>query len=383
MVRPISLAGPAILLTVLACASFPLKPGSATGTPSAVEAATATPGILSTVPPADSVSPISMHVGYGMRGSWFDVYFTDPASPAASQASGGVDDRLVEAIDSARLSVHVAVFNLTLNDVRRALIGAHRRGVEVLVVTESDNLDGENFQRLMEAGVPVLGDRREGTMHNKFMVLDGAEVWTGSMNFTVSGTYFDNNAIMRIRSAELAASYEEEFAEMYVDDRFGEESGRGAPNPRMSIEGSSVEVYFSPDDGVESVIVDLLDSAKESVDFLAFSFTSNPLGDAVRRADQAGLDVRGVLDEDQGASNLGTELTMFQSEDLDVRLDGNPGQMHEKVFVVDGEVVVLGSYNFSRNANETNDENVLIIRNRTIAEEFVREFERIYSLATP
>jgi phosphatidylserine/phosphatidylglycerophosphate/cardiolipin synthase-like enzyme len=324
-----------------------------------------------------------MHVGYGIRGSWFDLYFTDPANPVAAQGSGGIDDRLVEAIDSARLTVHVAVFNLTLNDVRRALIGAHRRGVEVLLVTESDNLDGEDFQRLKEAGVPVLGDRREGTMHNKFMVIDGIDVWTGSMNFTVSGTYFDNNALIRIRSAELAASYEEEFAEMYVDDRFGEESGRGTPKPRINIEGTSVEVYFAPDDGVESVIVELLDSATESVDFLAFSFTSNPLGDAVRRAADAGLSVRGVLDEDQGASNIGTELTLFQVEDLDVRLDGNPGQMHEKVFVVDGEVVVLGSYNFSRNANETNDENVLIIRNRTIAEEFVREFERIYSLATP
>jgi phosphatidylserine/phosphatidylglycerophosphate/cardiolipin synthase-like enzyme len=95
------------------------------------------------------------------------------------------------------------------------------------------------------------------------------------------------------------------------------------------------------------------------------------------------LDVRGVLDEEQGASNLGTELTMFEAGGLDVRLDGNPGQMHEKVFILDGEVVVLGSYNFSRNANETNDENLLIIHNRTIAAEFVREFERIYSLPAP
>jgi phosphatidylserine/phosphatidylglycerophosphate/cardiolipin synthase-like enzyme len=322
-----------------------------------------------------------MHMGYGTRGSWFELYFTDPANPSAPQASGGVDDRLVQAIDAARLTIHVAVFNLTLNNIRQALMVAHRRGLEVLVVTESDNLDGEDFQRLKDAGVPVLGDRRESSMHNKFMVIDGAEVWTGSMNFTVSGAYFDNNAIMRIRSAELAASYEQEFAEMYVDDSFGAEPGRDAPNPRVVIDGTSVEAYFSPDDGVESVIVDLLDSAKDRVDFLAFSFTSNPLGDAVRRADRAGLAVRGVLDEDQGASNLGTELTMFLSEGLHVRLDGNPGQMHEKVFIVDGEVVVLGSYNFSRNANETNDENVLIIRNRTIAEEFMREFERIYSLA--
>jgi phosphatidylserine/phosphatidylglycerophosphate/cardiolipin synthase-like enzyme len=57
--------------------------------------------------------------------------------------------------------------------------------------------------------------------------------------------------------------------------------------------------------------------------------------------------------------------------------------MHEKVIIVDAEVVVLGSYNFSRNANETNDENLIVIHNRTIAAEFAREFERVYSLATP
>jgi len=322
-----------------------------------------------------------MHVGYGLRGSWFDLYFTDPSNPASSQASGGVDDRLVQAIDSSQLSVHVAIFNLSLNDVRRALIDAHRRGVEVQVVTESDNLDGEDFQRLRDSGVPVLGDRRESTMHNKFMIIDAAEVWTGSMNFTISGAYFDNNAIIRIRSADLAASYEQEFAEMYVDDRFGAEPGRGTPNPVAVVDGTPVEVYFSPDDGVESVLLDLVDSARDSLDFLAFSFTSDPLGEAVRRADQAGLRVRGVLDEDQGASNIGTELTLFRSRGLDVRLDGNPGQMHEKVLIIDDAIVVLGSYNFSRNANESNDENVLIIRNRTIAAGFAREFERIYGLA--
>ena len=64
-------------------------------------------------------------------------------------------------------------------------------------------------------------------------------------------------------------------------------------------------------------------------------------------------------------------------------MDGNSGQMHEKVLIVDGGVVVLGSYNFSRNASETNDENVLIIHNRVIAREFAKEFERIYFLAAP
>jgi hypothetical protein len=139
--------------------------------------------------------------------------------------SGLANQQWMTPCKQMRRGSHPAVFNLTLNNLRWRY-DAHRRGVEVLVVTESDNLDGEDFQRLKEAGVPVLGDRREGTMHNKFMVIDGAEVWTGSMNFTVSGAYFDNNAIMRIRSAELAAY--EQFADRRTTPG---DAGRCTPNP--------------------------------------------------------------------------------------------------------------------------------------------------------
>jgi phosphatidylserine/phosphatidylglycerophosphate/cardiolipin synthase-like enzyme len=381
------LSGLPILLLMTACApalgSSTVPQDAKTGTPVNGDPfpgpdATSTPA-LGTV----AILPIPLHVGYGIRGPWYDIYFTDPANPASVQSTGGVDGPLAEAIDAARLSVHVAVFSLTLGNVREALIRAHRRGVDVRMVTESDNLDGKDLQRLRDAGIPVLGDRRQGTMHNKFMVIDGMEIWTGSMNFTFSGTYADNNVLLRVKSPELAADYEAEFAEMFEDDKFGAESGRATPIPRVMIEGSLVEVLFSPDDRPESVLVDLLDAAQESVHFMAFSFTSNPLGDALVRADRAGVPVRGVMDGDQGSSNIGTELPAFLSAGLDVRLDGNPGQMHEKVLIIDREVVAVGSYNFSRNANETNDENIVIIHNDMIAAEFVREFERLYALAEP
>jgi phosphatidylserine/phosphatidylglycerophosphate/cardiolipin synthase-like enzyme len=129
--------------------------------------------------------------------------------------------------------------------------------------------------------------------------------------------------------------------------------------------------------------VRLLDTAQTSIEFLAFSFTSDPLGEAIMRAHRDGLVVRGIMDEDQASSNAGTELHAFKRAGLDLRLDGNPGQMHEKVLIIDGEVVVVGSYNFSRNANETNDENLLVIHNRSIAGQYRSEFERLYALGTP
>src|ERR1700690_1979042 len=136
-----------------------------------------------------SLAVIPMQVGYGVRGPWFELYFTDPVNPAAKQITGGPDGPLVAAIDSAHLSVDAAIYSLSLHSVRDALIHAFRRGVQVRVVMESDNMDSAAPQSLIETGLPMLGDRREGLMHNKFVVIDRSDVWTGSMNFTNEGAY--------------------------------------------------------------------------------------------------------------------------------------------------------------------------------------------------
>lgn len=331
----------------------------------------------------DALVPIDLHVGSGVGNNWYEMYFTDPANPAGRQYSGGIDGPLVAAIDAARLSVHAAMYSFTLNSVRYALIRAHRRGIDVRVVMESDNLDGNDPQALMQAGITVLGDRQEGLMHDKFMVIDRAEVWTGSMNFTDSGVYEDNNTLLRIRSEKLADAYETEFADMFVDDLFGPARLTPTSDRQIIVGPTILDVYFSPEDHVEDALVPLLNAAKTSIYFLAYSFTSDPLGEAVRERAAAGVKVAGVMDADQFHSNLGTEYDAFRAEGLAVRLDRNPGQMHEKLIIIDGQIVVVGSYNFTRSADTTNDENLLVIQDPQIAAQATVEFTRVYSAAKP
>ena len=94
----------------------------------ACDSTTATPP---TPPTTDSVtqsSPtltdISLPTGYGVDGGWFQLYFTNPESPLASQKTGGIDGPLAEAIDAAKLSVDVAVYSLSLNSVRSPAVGS-------------------------------------------------------------------------------------------------------------------------------------------------------------------------------------------------------------------------------------------------------------------
>jgi len=383
MIKPNRVAVLSLVVLTMACVLLPARSNfDRPAPPNTPEESEPSSELVGSPVAADSAVSVPIHAGHGVRGNWFEIYFTDPSAPASRQTTGGIDESLVDAIDAARLSVHLAMYNLSLNDVRASLLRAKRRGVDVRLVAESDNLDGDDFQRLIAAGIPVLGDRRKGTMHDKFMIIDGTEVWTGSMNYTVSGTYSDNNCVVHLRSAALAVSYEAEFSEMFDLDQFGDHGPVSPAAAPLDIEGSSVQVFFAPDNHPEATIVDLLKRAHRSIHFLAYSFTSDPLGDAVRDAKRAGLDVQGVMDTDQAAFNIGSELADFRAAGLDVRLDGNPGLMHEKVFVIDDQIVVVGSYNFSRSANESNDENLLVIDNPIIAHQFALEFDRVFALAS-
>jgi phosphatidylserine/phosphatidylglycerophosphate/cardiolipin synthase-like enzyme len=313
--------------------------------------------------------------------NWYQVYFSAPDSPSASTLRGGPDTQLAGAIDHARISVDVAMDSLNLWSLREALLDAHRRGVAVRVVVESESLDSEEVQDLQEGGLQIVDDRREGLMHNQFAILDQREVWSGSMNFTVNGAYRSDNNLVWIQSTDLAENYLVEFEEMFIDHQFGMDSPANTPRPVMDIDGTRVEVYFSPDDGTMERMLELVQDAQESIFFMAYSFTDDDLAAAMIAAHNSGIEVAGVLDKAQALSNTGGEYQNLLENGIGVLLDGNPNSMHHKVIIFDGEIVVTGSYNFSKSAKTKNDENTLILHSSKIAEFFFNEFERVWGNA--
>ena len=124
------------------------------------------------------------------------------------------------------------------------------------------------------------------------------------------------------------------------------------------------------------MIVSALRSAENEIVLMAFSLTSDAIGDALIEQAERGIEVRGVLERTQ-ANNPGSEYNRLVEAGLDVYLDANPDNMHHKAMVIDGETVLTGSYNFSRAASEVNDENTLLIQDRQVAADFLLEFERL------
>ncbi len=304
------------------------------------------------------------------------VYFTNPQGVRAFTLRGGPDLQLAHAIDAAEQTVDAAVYQLNLWSIRDALIRAHQRGVTVQIVTEADNRNGREMLELEQAGIAIRGDREGSLMHDKFVVVDGREVWTGSMNLTVNGAYRNNNNLIRIQSERLAIEYRNEFDEMFLLDRFGPLSAARLQPTDVRIGASEIEVLFSPNGEVASRIVQQISAAQRSIHIMAYTLTLDAISEAVIERAAAGLQVRVVVDAGQ-AESQGSDVERLQQSGVEVILDGNPRKMHHKVIVVDEQTVITGSYNFSQSAEQFNDENVLIISDAEVARLFLAEFEAL------
>jgi len=315
------------------------------------------------------------------------VFFTTPSLVYPDVARNRIppphERALLADVDAARRSVDVALYEYNLDSVADALVRATRRGVRVRAALDRENLQKPAMARwagrIETAGATVTWERSEAFMHSKFVIVDERVVWTGSWNATTNDTYRNNNNLLRITAPAIVANYRAEFAN-FAADRFGAAKGIATPNPRASLGAASVATFFTPRDPATGPIVAQIERARRSVEFLAFSFTTDAVADAMIRRHAAGVAVRGVI-ERRNATGSGSEFARLQAAGVAVHADGNCYTMHHKVIIVDGRVVIAGSYNFTGRAEQVNDENMLIVDDPALARAYQQEFERVYAQA--
>jgi phosphatidylserine/phosphatidylglycerophosphate/cardiolipin synthase-like enzyme len=316
--------------------------------------------------------------------TWYTLYFTTPELTAGIDApAGGIPAKVVETLDAAQKTIDLATYEFDLTMISDALIRAAQRGVRVRVVTDTDTLLQKPVTDLIGAGVPVVDDQRDPIMHDKFVIVDGATLWVGSMNFTFSDAYRNDNNFIEITSPRLAENYTTEFEEMFINHEFGPTSTANTPHPTLTLNGTLVENYFSPDDGVAAHLLSLLNAAQSSIYFMAFTFTRADFQEALIARAKAGVTVQGVFETRQISAGSDNVWNALSAAGLPVRQDGNRYTMHNKVFIIDGQIVVTGSYNFSKAAEAANDENVLVFHDPTFAAAYFAEWQKVWDAAKP
>ena len=334
-----------------------------------------------------------------------NVYFNKSvnATLARGETANGnanLTDLLVRRFNAAQTSIDCAVYSLsgqTGQAIANALVQAASRGVKVRFIYERDN------QVLIPAGIPVIADDFDvvnagaGLMHNKFFIIDyrgGAPdkvwVWTGSWNPTDPGTNNDMQNSIEIQDQALAGAYTLEFNEMWGSDtdvpsaansRFGARKLDNTPHV-FAINGTRVELYFSPSDRTTSHIISTLENARNSVNMALLTLTRSDVATELKQKKDAGVRVRGVLDN---GTDTGSQYAFLKASGVDMLLDPNPSALlHHKYGLVDAELstatqyVITGSHNWTTAAESSNNENMLILQSNRIANLYLQEFAARY-----
>ncbi|QPC48446.1 competence protein ComEA [Mangrovibacillus cuniculi] len=269
-------------------------------------------------------------------------------------------------------------------------------------------------------------------MHNKFAIVDDRWVFTGTWNFTITGLYgseenmangvLDGNQqhVVEIHNADLAQAYEIEFNEMWGSNSL-------TPNPQISnfstrkvdntpkevmIGDKRVEVYFSAGDNAVGRLRDLVRTeAQVNTYFTIFAWSDQQLVDELKykwegsyndlQGTLTGFDIKGVFDSDfwnqwwsasvdmtgrtASQTSTGNPNTRWANP-APVYQDAEARKLHAKTMLIDVDTssdptVVVGSTNWSNNGNDINDENMLIIHDAAIANQFKQEFAERYRVA--
>ncbi|MCP4135118.1 MAG: hypothetical protein GY754_29380 [bacterium] len=346
------------------------------------------------------------------------IYFTEPFSDP------GVDDALAALINKhpATEYLDLCFYGLDRENILTAIEQAINRGVHVRFVGNKDGSGtvesetGDYYEgyhriaRALDAEFPITGKKRinfptdtgfddfiltnSSIMHNKFLLsLDpegNKHLYMGTTNCTDTGFERNNNGSIVFKHAGIYDTYRAQFEYLL---------GLSGSSPVSSvathtIDGIRVDVLFAPQklDGktVMDHLMERVAAADSSIHFMIFSFPHRDLNDLILQKHQSSIEVKGVFDQSQ-LSNSSEEY--LAQRGVPCKIDGNyhnegshGGKLHHKTMILDysqdDAVVATGSFNWSDNANENNDENLIFIHSKKIAGIYMEEWTKRWDEGT-
>ena len=372
-----------ISLLLASCVGESTNSGTTGGGQTISPTQTTSPTTVPATPESD-IEAITLGLGRGYIADWWAVFFNEPnGSSDESTYINGIDVPLVDAIGQIQNTLDIAAFEMNNPLIVAAVMDAHRRGVTVRMVTDNEHgLEDRDgiVLGMKNAGIPLVDDNRSALMHNKFMIMDSTAVWSGSWNYTINGTYRNNNNALVMQNATAVAAYQAEFDEMFKDKKFGPTSPDGGLI-QFTENGTDVSILFASEGNVIEAVANEVLKADSNVRFMTFVFSSDSLGEAMlTMLAKPNITIEGIF-ENRNSTAVWSQLSPLYCAGAKIRQDGNSYVLHHKVIIVDDDTVVTGSFNFSGNASKSNDENLVIIKNKDIAGFYIDEWQRMWDNA--
>jgi phosphatidylserine/phosphatidylglycerophosphate/cardiolipin synthase-like enzyme len=395
--------------------------------------------------------------------------YTDPYRNI-TRLGDNLEKVVIDNVNKSKISLDIAVQELRLPNIAKAVIDAKLRGVNVRLILENsysrawseftpeqieklnvrdrdrykefqkfadinkdgrlseDELDRRDGLRLLKASnIPWIDDTADGSkgsglMHHKFIVIDNQIVLFGSANFTMSDIHGDftkpdsrgnANNLLRIDSNELATRFKKEFNIMWGDGPNGKnDSLFGTKKTSRKIDylvmgGAQIRIKFSPDtedtareQTSNGLIATAIAGTQKTVDMALFVYSSPFISTILEERQKSNVQIRTLVEPQFAYRDYSSTLDMWglqSSHDCKtskstvwkqpLKTVGIPNlasgdTLHHKFAILDRNLILTGSHNWTNAANYVNDEVLVAIQNETVAAHYQREYDRLYQDAT-
>ncbi len=137
------------------------------------------------------------------------------------------------------------------------------------------------------------------------------------------------------------------------------------------------KAFFAPGEACPREILNLISKARQKIDICVFTITDDRISDTIIQAHRRGIKIRIITDNDK-ASDLGSDITRLEEAEIPLRIDQTPAHMHHKYAIFDSQILLTGSYNWTRSAARENQENIITTTEASLLQEFTRHFEQLW-----
>ncbi len=287
-------------------------------------------------------------------------------------------------INNAKDTINFAVYGINNQpEIFNALVNAKKRGVKIRWVCDFDYKNNNYYPdtiKLQQYLTDFKSDKEydihspHAIMHNKFFIFDNQKVWTGSSNITGTDlTGFNANYSVLIDSKETAQAYTKEFNQMY-EGKFHTDKISNPINPIKLDESTKILPLFSPNDNIiYNSIIPIINKAEKYIYIPIFFLTHKGIAEALINAHKRGVEIK-IINDATNSHSKHSIHKQLRKEGIKVKTENYAGKMHAKSIFVDDKISIIGSMNYTKSANNKNDENIVIIYNQEITKYLKQTF---------
>jgi len=239
-------------------------------------------------------------------------------------------------------------------------------------------------------------------MHNKFAIFDNKLLFTGSWNWTILQETIDPTYVFITRDADLIKSYTEEFARLYNDKYSRKKFLINEYNPfytQKSFSDSTIDIWFSPGietNSIQKRTIDLINSSKKSIKILIWQMTDQAIAQAILEKAEEGIEIKIITDDEYIESDesgfvfLNEKINEKELDNIIVISDEKRNEevakkypqfsnlnsfLHHHMLIIDDEIAMIGTNNWSDKGAFDNDENIIICDDDRFIEELINSFD--------